>query len=151
MKEYCSPLERAPLLNTSGCGVSNDPAVTVCATPSSLIQLTIVPTLTSRSSNAKFSIFEEIIAGLAASASGVGDDEVRIEVAGVGDDGIGVEVAGAGVAVGAGLTLACSAVGTGSAVAAGSEVAGAVPGTGALAFRDGVEVGSDAVKGVGLR
>ena len=66
-------MERAPLLNTSRCGASNDPAVTVCCALSLLNQLTIVPMLISRSSNLKSSIFEEIITLLGAAASGVGD------------------------------------------------------------------------------
>ncbi len=98
------------MLNTPGSGASNDPEVTVCGAPSLLNQLTIVPTPTSRSSNEKFSIFEEINVALAASASGVGGG------------GGGVEVAGTDVVVGTGLDVASWTTAKGSAVALGKDV-----------------------------
>ncbi len=131
-------------MNTPGSGASNEPAVTVCGALSLLNQLTIVPTPTSRSSNEKFSIFEEIIVALAASASGVGDG------------GGGVDVAGMEVAVGTGLDVASWTTATGSAVAVGSAVADAAGSVVAVGSADvgpalvpGVFVGSavDAVTG----
>ncbi len=125
-------MERAPLLNTAGCGSSNDPAVTVCFTPSLLNQLTMVPTLTSRSSNVKSSILEEMIAGPGAPAAGVGDG------------GTGVDVTGRDVAVGTGLEVACSAVAAGSAIAVGCAVT--VP----VLIGRGVEVGAGVAEELGL-
>ena len=123
-------MESEPLLNTAGCGALDDPAVTVCGTPSLLNQFTMVPRLTSRSSKAKSSIFEEMIVGLEGVASGVGDG------------GVGVEVTGADVAVGTGLDV-------GSVDDVGSAAAVLVLTTGVSMVR-AVEVGTGVAVGVGL-
>ncbi len=124
-------------MNTDFCGSSNEPAVTVCDTTSLLNQLTMVPILTSRFSNVKSSIFEEMIGASGPPASGVGDG------------GTGVDVTGTFVAVGTGLEVASSTVAMGSSVAVGRAVGVPVLVTGAL-VGSGVEVGTGVVEGVGL-